>query len=193
MLQLCGRSIEEKNAQNETKILEYEAQINKTNQWIQDKVLELFSYEQLANQQTRGLFIFAKTARELERVGDHTINIIVTGPSEKLPEAVSSLFSQLLLNISEMFNALSTGIKEEDRSTLQWICDEDEQVNRLNRKAFEQITYSLTIEQLQAESGGKLILMSRFFERLADHIANAAKDYRRYLKECHPVISKDLS
>jgi phosphate transport system protein len=191
MLQLGSKSIVLHANFDKEGTLHAERDINTINKVIQKKVLELLSYEQLALKQVKGLFLFSKIARDLERVGDHIMNIIVIAPVEEVPEMVSQSYAQFMKNVGQMLEALIRGIKEEDRSALKWIYEEDAEVNQLNRKSFKLITDSLGMDQLAADSGGKLILMSRFFERMADHVSNAAKDYRHYLKDCHSSISRN--
>ncbi|MED1600137.1 phosphate uptake regulator PhoU [Alkalihalophilus marmarensis] len=192
MLQLSSESIEKDSTFDKESILQAEKDMNAINKMIQKKVLELLSYEQLAIKQVKGLFLFSKMAKDLERVGDHVINIIVVAPIDSVPHLVIQSFSQFMKNIGQMLESLKEGIKEEDCSRLKAIYEkEDEVVNRLNKKSFKRITDSLRLEQLPADSGGKLILMSRFFERMADHVSNAARDYRQYLLDCHSSISRN--
>ncbi|MCM3491045.1 phosphate uptake regulator PhoU [Alkalihalophilus marmarensis] len=192
MLQLSSESIEKDSTFDKDSILQAEKDMNAINKMIQKKVLELLSYEQLAIKQVKGLFLFSKMAKDLERVGDHVINIIVVAPIDAVPHLVIQSFSQFMKNIGQMLESLKEGIKEEDCSRLKAIYEkEDEVVNRLNKKSFKRITDSLSLEQLPADSGGKLILMSRFFERMADHVSNAARDYRQYLLDCHSSISRN--
>ncbi|MEC2071862.1 phosphate signaling complex PhoU family protein [Alkalihalophilus marmarensis] len=192
MLQLSSESIEKDSTFDKDSILQAEKDMNAINKMIQKKVLELLSYEQLAIKQVKGLFLFSKMAKDLERVGDHVINIIVVAPIDSVPHLVIQSFSQFMKNIGQMLESLKEGIKEEDCSRLKAIYEkEDEVVNRLNKKSFKRITDSLSLEQLPADSGGKLILMSRFFERMADHVSNAARDYRQYLLDCHSSISRN--
>ncbi|ADC48931.1 phosphate uptake regulator, PhoU [Alkalihalophilus pseudofirmus OF4] len=192
MLQLSSESIEKDSTFDKESILQAEKDMNAINKVIQKKVLELLSYEQLAIKQVKGLFLFSKMAKDLERVGDHVINIIVVAPIDSVPHLVIQSFSQFMKNIGQMLESLKEGIKEEDCSRLKAIYEkEDEVVNRLNKKSFKRITDSLSLEQLPADSGGKLILMSRFFERMADHVSNAARDYRQYLLDCHSSISRN--
>ncbi|WP_100373858.1 phosphate signaling complex PhoU family protein [Bacillus sp. FJAT-45037] len=191
MLQRGSKSMEEHAMFHKDEIHRSEQDIDQINKIIQKRVLELLSYEQLALTQVKGLFLFAKIARDLERVGDHIINIIVIAPVDTVPGMVSESFSQFMKNVGKMLDALKHGILKEDRQALKWIYKkEDPEVNQLNRISFMRITESLQLDQLGADSGGRLILMSRFFERLADHVSNAAKDYRHYLKECHSSIKR---
>jgi phosphate transport system protein len=128
----------------------------------------------------RVLLMIARINAEIERIGDHAVNICHSYENLKLLEEpplkplvdlprMAGIAEQMLHRALEAFLKGSEGDAEVVIGT-------DDQVDRLNDQIFrELVTYMLSDPRSISRALG-LILTARAFERVADHAVNIAED-----------------
>jgi phosphate transport system protein len=119
-----------------------------------------------------------KIDSQLERCGDIAVNIV---QRVKKTDNSRELISQT--DLPEMGRTARSMVKDaitafinRDSELAKSIWAEDEIVDSLNKKIFNQLVEVIKANPENAEVGAHLIVLSRQIERLADHATNIAED-----------------
>lgn len=74
---------------------------------------------------------------------------------------------------------LKSGIENDDIDELEKVITNDENVNQLNRETYDQLVTLINEKETITESKLKTVIISRFLERVGDHLVNAARIYAK--------------
>lgn len=78
-----------------------------------------------------------------------------------------------------MTNWLYIGIEGDDIAKLEAVMNHDEYVNNLNKETYQDMVEIINEEEPFTESKLKMVIISRFLERIGDHLVNAARTYKK--------------
>lgn len=163
-------------------ILQTENYIDDHEKKIEKYILEIISLEQLNTSEIRWLFSMSRIIRELERVGDQLTNVLsisgVVDTSEIRPK-IRDFFNYE----QAMLEWLTAGIQDNDTEKLEAVVSHDAYVNNLNKETYQDTVELIQEEEQLTESKLKMVVISRFLERIGDHLANAAKAYKRAISD----------
>lgn len=162
-------------------IIKNENYVDKNEKKIEESILEIFSLEQLTVEEIKWLLQMNRIIRDLERCGDYLINIITISDVIDMNE-IGPVIKKFFAYEIDMMKWLQAGIQNDDVELLEKVIAHDEHVNQLNRKTYDTVATQLQ-EQEVSESKLKMVVVSRFLERLGDHLVNAAKAYRKTLNK----------
>lgn len=166
--------------QNEEKVNTGEKKIEKT-------ILEIISLEQLSTTEIRWLFSMNRIIRELERIGDQITNIMTivdVFDINLLQPMVKDFFSYE----KDMMIWLKEGIQDNHPEKLLDVITHDEYINYLNKETYQSLVDLIHKEVKLTESGLKMVIISRFLERIGDHLVNAARTYHNLLEHDSPAF-----
>lgn len=173
-----------KHPTNENKdyILRNEHDIDKSEKKIEKYILEIISLEQLNKNEIKWLFSMSRIIRELERVGDQLTNIITI--SDVVDTQVLRPIIQEFFNYEkDMVGWLQEGIEDDNSGKLQEVMSHDKFVNNLNKETYQSLVYLINNKEKLNESKLKTVIISRFLERIGDHLVNAARTYKKMVEE----------
>lgn len=157
-----------------------EDEVNKLEEEIESNILEIISLEQLDTNEIKWLFAISRIIRELERVGDQLINVVsisqVIG-EEKIQPKIQNYFKQE----KAMIELLYDGIYYEDKHKLNNVRLKDKFVNALDAETMQEMQATIENDIKISESQLKLVMASRFLERIGDHLSNVAKVFSQAL------------
>ena len=173
-----------KDKSNDVKdmILKNESFIDKNEKRIEKYILDIISLEQLNRGEIKWLFSMSRIMRELERVGDQLTNIITISDvvdSKVLKPTIQSF----LYYEHDMMKWLMEGIQNDNSERLQNVISHDKFVNNLNKKTFQHLVKLVNQDEHINESELKMVIISRFLERIGDHIVNVAKIYIEIIED----------
>lgn len=166
---------------NKSTIMETEHSINYYEKKTEKNIMEIISLEQLDKSEIKWMFSMGRIIKDLERVGDQLINILTVSDMDdtnELRNTVSNFFKYE----QTMIKYLSLGIKNDDQEKLKEVIEHDVYVNNLNKETFQEMVELIEKESF-TESKLKVVIVSRFLERVGDHLVNAAKLYKRSIDE----------
>lgn len=166
---------------NKSTIMETEHSINYYEKKTEKNIMEIISLEQLDKSEIKWMFSMGRIIKDLERVGDQLINILTVSDMDdtnELRNTVSNFFKYE----QTMIKYLSLGIKNDDQEKLKEVIEHDVYVNNLNKETFQEMVDLIEKESF-TESKLKVVIVSRFLERVGDHLVNAAKLYKRSIDE----------
>jgi phosphate transport system protein len=170
LLQRDGRKAEDVIAQDK----ELDRQENE----IEEKVIRLLATQQPMARDLRFLTAAMKIANDLERVGDHAVNIaqsaerlLVNRPIVPEPELVE-MVRQARTMLADALDAFVRGDAQAGRA----ICRRDDGVDALHQSMFRILLTHMMEDPHIIGAAMDLFLVSRNLERVADLATNIAED-----------------
>ncbi len=145
---------------------------------IEEQCVSLLALQQPMARDLRMLTSALKIANDLERVGDHAVNIAQSAdrlaqsrPIAPEPELIEmARLTRLML--SDSLEAFIRGDAEAGRE----ICRRDDKVDALHRSVFRILLTHMMEDPHMISAGMELFLVSRNLERVADLATNIAED-----------------
>lgn len=145
---------------------------------IEDRCINLLALQQPMARDLRMLTSALKIANDLERVGDHAVNIaestqrlLETRPITPEPEIIemARLARRMLADALEAFI-------RGDAAAGREVCRRDEKVDALHRSVFRILLTHMMEDPHTIGAGMDLFLVSRNLERVADLATNIGED-----------------
>jgi phosphate transport system protein len=152
--------------------------INELELEIEETVVDLLATQQPMARDLRLLLTAMKIANDLERVGDHAVNIAQS--AERLREARVIAPEPELLEMARQVRAMLSGALDAfvrgDAALGRDICRRDDSVDALHRSAFRILLTHMMEDPHIIGAAMELFLVSRNLERVADLATNIAED-----------------
>jgi len=155
-----------------------DAQIDALEIEIEELVIKLLATQQPMARDLRLLTAAMKISNDLERVGDHAVNIAqsaerlsATRPIAPEPELVE-MARQARTMLADALEAFVRG----DAQAARAICRRDDSVDALHRSVFRILLTHMMEDPHIIGAGMDLFLVSRNLERVADLATNIAED-----------------
>ncbi len=168
----------QRDADKAAGVIEGDQHIDSAELAIEETVIELLATQQPMARDLRFLTAAMKIANDLERVGDHAVNIAQS--AQQLRQQLSFAPVPELLEISRqarrmLADALEAFIRG-DAEAARAVRRHDDVVDTLHRSIFR-LMLTHMMEDPRAISGGiEMVLVSRNLERVADLATNIAED-----------------
>ncbi|HLQ70208.1 MAG TPA: PhoU domain-containing protein [Bacillota bacterium] len=167
--------------ENKDCILETEHYVDKNEKKVEKTIQEIISLQHLDKQEIKWLFTMSRIIREMERIGDQLTNIITISEVADNHD-LQPLIHQFFHYEDDMMAWLRSGIEDDDIDDLEKVVHHDEHVNQLNRETYNRLVTLINEKESITESKLKMIIISRFLERLGDHLVNAARIYAKVIE-----------
>jgi phosphate transport system protein len=144
---------------------------------LEERCLSLIARHQPMARDLRLLIAALRIANELERVGDHAVNIAQS--ASRLPKgepipAHPEIVEMARLTRKMLSDAIDAFVRR-DAAAGREICLRDDQVDALNRSVFRILLARMTEDAQRIGPGMELVLVSRNLERVADLATNVAE------------------
>jgi phosphate transport system protein len=177
-LELSVEAVLKRDSEKAARVIAGDGAIDGLELEIEDRVLRLLATQQPMARDLRLLMAATKIANDLERVGDHAVNIAQSAERlvrERLvapePELVE-MARQARKMLSDALDAFIHG----DARIGREICRRDDSVDALHRSVFRIVLTHMAEDPHTISAGMELVLMSRNLERVADLATNIAED-----------------
>jgi phosphate transport system protein len=168
----------ERDAAKAAKVIAGDSTLNELENEVEDAVVQLLATQQPMARDLRLLMAALKIANDLERVGDHAVNIaqsverlIAFRPITPEPELVE-MARQAGTMLADAMEAFVRG----DAAAGRAICRRDDQVDALHRSMFRILLTHMAEDAHLIGVAIELLLVSRNLERVADLATNIAED-----------------
>lgn len=145
---------------------------------IEDTVIRLLATQQPMARDLRLLMAAMKIANDLERVGDHAVNIAQCGErlvKERLMPPEPELVEMARQARKMLSDALDAFIRGDTRIGRE-VCARDDAVDALHRSVFRIVLTHMMEDPSTIGAGMELVLVSRNLERVADLATNIGED-----------------
>jgi phosphate transport system protein len=177
MVAITVRALVEHDVKLLEKIADMEARVNRYQVDIDEYCLKLIALHQPTASDLRFLLGILKINAELERVGDHAVNIckgvLIVLEHEQLKPFVD--MPKMVEIVSSMFKESLHAFIHLDVDKARFILLRDDQVDQLRYKIIQELINLMKHDPSTAETAVQLILTANHLEKIADHATNIAE------------------
>ncbi len=160
------------------RVIENDDRINSLEVEIDNAIVDLLALQQPVAVDLRMILAAQKINNDLERIGDHAVNIAQSAiplarrkPSDSLLELpkMAEIVQQMVRDALDGFihREVSLGTK---------VLEQDDTIDDMNKSMTRQVIELMKSDQKSIETGLDLIRVSRNFERVADLATNIAEE-----------------
>lgn len=145
---------------------------------IDDRCLRLLALQQPLARDLRFITAALKISNDLERVGDHGVNIAGSALClAELPLLKPLVDIQRMAELaSGMLHEALDAFVRDDTETARRICLRDDEVDDLNRQAFQELVGFMIEDPATITRAMELVLVARNLERVGDMATNVAEE-----------------
>jgi phosphate transport system protein len=177
-LGLAVEALLERDASKAQQVIENDRMIDNMEMEIEEQSVNLLALQQPMARDLRMLTSALKIANDLERVGDHAVNIAQS--AERLSQAPAiapepEIIEMARLSREMLSDALEAFIRG-DAAAGREICRRDDKVDALHKSVFRILLTHMMEDPHTIGAGMELFLVSRNLERVADLATNIAED-----------------
>jgi len=177
-LGLAVEALLERDADKARQVIRNDRLIDNMEMEIEEQCINLLALHQPMARDLRMLTSALKISNDLERVGDHAVNIAQS--AERLAEARAitpepEIVEMARLSREMLSDALEAFIRG-DAQAGRDVCRRDDKVDALHRSVFRILLTHMMEDPHTIGAGMELFLVSRNLERIADLATNVGED-----------------
>ena len=158
-------------------VIERDRQVNQYDVEVDEKCVELLALHQPTASDLRFITTAMKIVTDLERIGDQAVNI-----AQRALELHQEPQLKPYVDLPRMAEMAQRMVKESldafvarDTTLARAVCAEDDGVDALKEQIFRELLTFMMSDPRTIPRALRLILISRFMERVADHATNIAE------------------
>jgi len=167
----------ERDSELAQEVIDRDAQVNAYDIEVDEKCVELLALHQPAAGDLRFITTAMKIVTDLERIGDQAVNI-----AQRALELNREPQLKPYIDLPRMAEKSQGMVKESldafvtrDTELARRVCAEDAEVDALKEQIFRELLTFMMEDARTIPRAIRLILISRFLERVADHATNIAE------------------
>ena len=171
------RALIERDDDLAREVIERDRQVNAYDVEIDEKCVELLALHQPAAGDLRFITTAMKIVTDLERIGDQAVNI-----GQRAIELSREPQLKPYVDLPRMAERAERMVKESldafvsrDTTLARRVCAADAEVDALKEQIFRELLTFMMEDARTIQRAIRLILVSRFLERVADHATNIAE------------------
>jgi phosphate transport system protein len=171
------RALIERNDALAQEVIERDQQVNAYDVEVDETCVSLLALHQPAAGDLRFITTAMKIVTDLERMGDQAVNI-----AQRVLELNREPQLKPYIDLPRMAEKAQRMVKESldafvarDTELARRVCAEDAEVDALKEQIFRELLTFMMEDARTIPRAIRLILISRFLERLADHATNIAE------------------
>ena len=171
------RSLLERDDTLAQEVIDRDRQVNTYDVEVDEQCVELLALHQPAASDLRFITTAMKIVTDLERIGDQAVNIaqrvleLNRDPQLKPYIDLPRMADKAQRMVKESLDAFVAG----DTALARQVCGEDAEVDALKEQIFRELLTFMMEDARTIPRAIRLILISRFLERVADHATNIAE------------------
>jgi phosphate transport system protein len=160
------------------RVIEQDKNINAMEIEIDNQVVDLLALHQPVAKDLRFILAASKITTDLERIGDHAVNIAESALQYATYTPVKPLVDipQMAQIAQEMLRDVIDGFIHNDPAPCRGVLPCDDRIDDLNRKVVGELVQIMRQYPETIEPALELIRVSRNLERVADLATNIAED-----------------
>jgi phosphate transport system protein len=166
------------NAEGARTVIDGDAEINSLEVKIDDQIIDLLALNQPVASDLRLILAAQKINNDLERIGDHAVNIAESSMVLRREELEGSFKMVMAMSdtVRRMVRQALDGFVHSDPSLGRAVLNQDDMIDDLNRKVFADVLSAMKARPPAIDAGVELIRVSRNIERVADLATNIAEE-----------------
>jgi phosphate transport system protein len=158
-------------------VIDRDREVNSYDVEVDEKCVELLALHQPAASDLRFITTAMKIVTDLERIGDQAVNI-----AQRVLELNREPQLKPYIDLPRMAERAQSMVKESldafvarDTDLARQVCGEDDEVDAFKEQIFRELLTFMMEDPKTIPRAIRLILISRFLERVADHATNIAE------------------
>ncbi|MFZ5625405.1 MAG: phosphate signaling complex protein PhoU [Gemmatimonadota bacterium] len=177
-LGLAVEALLERDAAKAGQVIAGDRTIDNMEMEIEEQCINLLALQQPMARDLRMLTSALKIANDLERVGDHAVNIAQSAArlTESRPIAPEPEIVEMARLAREMLSDALEAFIRGDAAAAREVCLRDDKVDILHRSVFRILLTHMMEDPHMIGVGMELFLVSRNLERVADLATNIGED-----------------
>src|SRR5918995_194897 len=158
-------------------VVDRDRQVNAYDVEVDEKCVELLALNQPAAGDLRFITTAMKIVTDLERIGDQAVNIAQrTLELNREPQLKPYIdLPRMAASAQRMVRESLDAFVSRDTELARRVCAADEEVDALKEQIFRELLTFMMADARTIPRSIRLILISRFLERVADHATNIAE------------------
>jgi phosphate transport system protein len=167
----------ERDSELAQEVIDRDRQVNAYDVEVDEKCVELLALHQPAAGDLRFITTAMKIVTDLERIGDQAVNM-----AQRALELNTEPQLKPYIDLPRMAECSQRMVKESldafvarDTELARRVCAEDAEVDALKEQIFRELLTFMMGDARTIPRAIRLILISRFLERVADHATNIAE------------------
>ncbi len=155
-------------------VIEEDVRIDATQIELEDDCTNLISTMQPTGRDLRETVSCIKTLTDLERIGDHARHV-----ARSLTKSAGPHYSTMLPRVRRLGNKVLgmvhdalTAFVDRDADKAGEVAQRDFEIDEMHRSLTEDAFAVMKSEEKGVEAGQQIILLSRYLERIGDHVTN---------------------
>ncbi len=171
------RALVERDSDLAQEVIERDREVNSYDVEVDEKCVELLALHQPTAGDLRFITTAMKIVTDLERIGDQAVNI-----GQRVLELNREPQLKPYIDLPRMAEQAQRMVKESldafvarDTELARQVCGEDDAVDALKEQIFRELLTFMMEDPKTIPRAIRLILISRFLERVADHATNIAE------------------
>jgi phosphate transport system protein len=171
-------AVKRRDAQAAYHSIERDREVDALELEIEERAINLLARRQPMASDLRTLISTLKISNDLERVGDHAVNIAQCARrlAEALPMPNLSELDRMADVSTEMLRDAIAAFIERDADLAREVCRRDDQVDRYNDSVFRVMLAEMSRHPNAIVAALQMMLVARNLERIADLATNLAED-----------------
>jgi phosphate transport system protein len=171
------RALVEKDLQLAELVIDEDQAINRMELEIQDECVAIIATEQPVASDLRGIITNIKITTQLERMGDHARHIAKTAKELANQTLVKKLIDipRMADAVVKMLHQVLTAYMHGDAEHASRVSSMDDEVDELHDQVLRELMTYMMEDPANIAQSISLLLVSRFLERLGDHVTNIAE------------------
>ncbi len=178
MVRLAVEALLERNEAKASQVIEKDVAIDELELAIDDAAISLLALQQPMARDLRFITSATKIANDLERVGDHAVNIaealrwlLQATPFPALPE-----FEEMARIATDMLSSALNAFIQGDSALARAVVRLDDRVDEMHDNNFRILLTHMMEDPRKITAGMDLLLVSGNLERIADLATNVAEE-----------------
>lgn len=170
-------ALKEKSMEMALQIIDTDNFIDKYEREIEEKCVKLIAVEQPMAVDLRRIFVTSQIVTDLERMGDHAVDIAKLAIELRNEEYMAEL-----INIPKMAEVVSDMLKKsievyitKNIQLAHDVCAMDDQVDEYYDNIFGKVIEAMTNNKEMVYQGSRFLFVCKYLERIADHVTNVCE------------------
>jgi phosphate transport system protein len=178
IIQKSVEALKRRDAELATAVLDDDRAIDRLEIDIEERCVSLLALRQPLAADLRSITAALKISNDLERMGDHAVNIATCAVrlAETPPLKPLVDIPRMAAMASSMLRDALDAFVRRDAATARRLCRRDDEVDNLNRQLFRELLSYMMEDPSTITRAMDLILVARNLERVADLATNIAEE-----------------
>jgi phosphate transport system protein len=178
LLRLSVEALRERDAAKAQSVILGDRELDALEMEVDDACIHLLALQQPMARDLRLITMSMKISNDLERVGDHAVNIAeaVGHLSEQPPFSQFPEIEEMARLASEMLSDALDAFVRGDAGGAREVCARDDRVDALHDSMFRILLTHMMEDPRRISPAMEIFLISRNLERIADLATNVAED-----------------